>query len=413
MGLEQGSVSLRRFFPAQIMPKSRDEIWFEKLNEFRLRELEDLQPDSENGGWAVLGNELSTEFSLKNVILGPYVMFAYRRDTLKLPSGLVELHMKAHLAVEKEFGEGLGKQKRQAMKDEIIQDLLAKTLPNIETAGVLVDTSRQVLYFCGSNEKCTDEFLTLFYKCWNVQLVEADWETTAHRLLDDEKKVKAILKDPGLHLVKNLEIHPEFEDDSHARLGSSFLTWLYYFLQTGEGIWASDEIEEIGVYVDDSLTLAGETYGSREITIKKGFVSTCRELAAAFAAGKAVSKMRLNFLRGDEEQGQQWSFGLDKRTLQMQGLKLPQTDEIDNYSALMDRFDAIAEIHEILDDMVRDFLNLRISDEWLEVLDHMHAWVGDMDGADRIWEVSQKSGPKKIADQECDLEINNEPPALS
>jgi recombination associated protein RdgC len=407
MALEQGSVSLRRFFPAQVLPKSRDDIWFEKLNEHRLREMEELKPDSENGGWAVLGNELSTEFNVKNVVIGPYVMFAYRRDTLKLPAGLVELHMKAHMAVEKEFGEGVGKQKRQQMKDDIVQDLLEKTLPNIETAGVLVDTSRQVLYFCGSNEKLTDEFLTLFYKCWNVQLVESDWETTAHRLLDNEKKVSTILKDPGLYLVKNLEIHPEFQDEAHARLGSSFLTWLYYFLQTTESVWASEEIEEIGVYVDDSLTLAGETYGSREITIKKGFVSTCRELAAAFAAGKAVSKMRLNFLRGDEEEGQLWSFGLDKRNLQMQGLKCPKSEEVDAHTALMERFDSIAEIHDILDDMVRDFLQLRISPEWPEILEEMRQWIGHMDGADQIWE-AKTSLVQAIQKRETESELDSD-----
>ena len=47
--------------------------------------------------------------------------------------------------------------------------------------------------------------------------------------------------------------------------------------------------------------------------------------------------------------------------------------------------------------MVRDFLNIRISDEWLEILENMRAWIGDMDGADKIWE--RESSPAAMARQ--------------
>jgi hypothetical protein len=400
MALEQGNVTLRRFFPATPLAKSREDSWFEQLNEHRLREQEDLEVDSENGGWAVLGNELSTEFNEKNVVVGSYVMFSYRRDTIKLPGGLVELHLIAQLAVEQEYGDKVDRIKRQSIKDDIIQDLLANTHPNIETAGILVDTSRQVVYFCGTSEKLTDEFLTLFYKCWDVQLVEADWESSAHRLLNDDDKFDRLLRKPSLDLVQGLEIHPEFEDPSPARLGSAFMTWLYFFLQTTESVWASEEIEEIGIIVDDTLSLAGESIGSREITIKKGLVSTCRELAAAFAAGKSLSKAKFNFVRGDEEEGQIWGFSLDKKNMLLSGLKLPKSEEIDRYSLYMDRFDAIAEIHDIVDDIYRDHLEMRLSEEWPEIITDMRSWVAEMDGADGIWESRSQKQDVKIEEAE-------------
>lgn len=386
MALEQGNVTLRRFFPATPLPKSRDEQWFELLQENRLRQKEDLQPDSENGGWAVCGNELSTEFNEKNVVLGPYVMFSYRRDTIKIPTGLVELHLKAQLAVEEEFGESVDRIKRQTIKDDVIEDLLMSTHPHIETAGVLVDTSRQVVYFSSTSEKLTDEFLTLFYKSWNIQLLEADWESSAHRLLVEDDRFERLMQAPSLRLVDNLEIHPEFEDEPAARLGAAFLTWFYFFLQTTESVWASEEIEEIDIMVDDTLTLAGESLGSREVTIKKGQVSKCRELAAAFAAGKTLSKGKFHFSRGDEEEQDLWSFSLDKKALILQGLKVPKGEEFDRYSRLMDRFDAIAEIHDVFDDIYRDHLSMRLSEEWPEILDDMRCWIEDMDGADGIFE---------------------------
>lgn len=399
MALESGSVSLRRFFPGKTLPKSQQDIWLEKLAEFRIKEPEQLEPDGENGGWAVLGNELSTEFTVQNVTVGSYVRFAYRRDTIKLPGGLVELHLKANLAVEEEFGEMVGRQKRQEMKEEVVQDLLSSCHPHIESAGVLVDTSRQVIYFASTSERLTDEFLMLFYKAWGLQLVEADWENHAQRLLDDDEAYERVMARPGLHLVDNLEIHPEFEDLPTARLGASFLTWFYFFLQTGEGVWASEEIEEIAIEVDDALTLSGESFGSREIVLKKGRVAKCRELAAAFAAGKAVSKVRFSFWRGNEEdEGCTWSLGLDKKSLQLSGLKLPKSEEPDRYGQLMERFDALAEIFEILDDIVRDFLQMRISDEWPSILQDMRHWVMDMDGADGLWEFGAEGQPQ--SDQE-------------
>ncbi len=216
--------------------------------------------------------------------------------------------------------------------------------------------------------------------------------THKRRLLDDDEAYERVMARPGLHLVDNLEIHPEFEDLPTARLGASFLTWFYFFLQTGEGIWASEEIEEIAIEVDDALTLSGESFGSREIVLKKGPVAKCRELAAAFAAGKAVSKVRFSFWRGNEEdEGCTWSLGLDKKSLQLSGLKLPKSEEPDRYGQLMERFDALAEIFEILDDIVRDFLQMRISDEWPSILQDMRHWVMDMDGADGLWEFGSEA----------------------
>jgi hypothetical protein len=381
MALEHGSLSLRRYFPAKALPNSKSEAWFDRLNEHRLRELESLEPDAENGGWAVMGNELCTEFHEKNVVYGPYVGFSYRRDTIRLPSGLVDLHLKALVSVEEEVGEVVDRIQRQRMKEDIEKDLLASVHPNIESAGVLVDTSRQVVYFASTSDRLADEFLMLFYQSWGIQLIEADWETSAFRLLPgQEEQVENILARPALHLVEGLETHPDYEDDPITRLGSAFLTWFYHYLQTTDSVWASDEIEEVSVYADDTLSLAGENMGSREITLKKGSISTCRELSAAFAAGKSVSKAKLIFYRGDEEQGRQWSFVMEKRKACLSGLKLPRPEIDHPRSIILERFDSIAEIHDIMDDIYRDFLLQRSGDEWPEILEGMRNWIREMDG---------------------------------
>ena len=401
MALEHGSVSLKRYFPVKPLPNSKEDAWFERLNEHRLRELENLQPEAENGGWAVMGNELCTEFNEKNVVFGPYVGFSYRRDTIRLPSGLVDLHLKALVSVEEDVGEVVDRIQRQRMKEDIEQDLLASVHPNIDSAGIMVDTSRQVVYFASTSDRLADEFLMLFYQSWGVQLIEADWETSAFRLLpDSEETIENLLRRPGLDLVEGLETHPDYEDDPVTKLGSAFLTWFYHYLQTTDSVWASDEIEEISVYADDTLSLAGESMGSREITLKKGSISTCRELSAAFAAGKNVSKAKLIFYRGDEEQGRQWSFVMEKRQSSVTGLRLPRPEIDHPRSILLERFDSIAEIHDIMDDIYRDFLLQRTGDEWPELLEGIRNWIREMDGGIAAMGEIEDEGVEKDAEKE-------------
>ena len=68
-----------------------------------------------------------------------------------------------------------------------------------------------------------DGFCQLFYECFHVQLIDADYATIAHRLLDHDEKFEGLLAKPSLELVEDLELHPDFEDSPEIRLGSAFL----------------------------------------------------------------------------------------------------------------------------------------------------------------------------------------------
>jgi hypothetical protein len=238
-----------------------------------------------------------------------------------------------------------------------------------------------------------DGFCQLFYECFGIQLIDADYATIAHRLLDHEENFEKLMSKPGLDLIENMEIHPDFEDSPEIRLGSSFLTWFYYHLQDSDSSWSSEFVEEVHVVCEDQLTLAGEAFGSREITLRPGAINTCRELSAALQVGKTVSKAKFLFYRGDEDDGQVWTFLIDKQNYVLNSLKLPKVEMADDITMLRDRFENIREIHTVLDDIYLDYLELRTSEAWPEICERMRHWVFELD-------LSPNKPEEQIEDQE-------------
>jgi len=378
MALESGSVTLKRFYTIKALPEAKCELWTEALNQYAIKDKE-LQLDGENEGWAVLGNELNNRFTYLNAQIPPYVCFAYRQDSIKVPGSLIELHLKSQVAIEREMGEGISKVKKQEMKDDIVKDLIARTLPNIDVAGVLVDTDHGEVFFSSSSDRMVDGFCQLFYESFHIQLIDADYATIAHRLIDNDEKFEALMSHPGLDLVDDLQLHPDFEDAPEVRLGSAFLTWFYYHLQESDSSWSSEFVEEVFVVCEDQLTLAGESFGSREVTLRQGAINTCRELSAALQAGKSVSKAKFLFYRGDEDEGQVWTFLIDKQNYVLSSLKLPKAEIADDITMLRERFDNIREIHTILDDIYLDYLEMRVSEKWSTIRQRMRHWVYELD----------------------------------
>jgi hypothetical protein len=378
MSLESGTVSLRRFYTSKSLPHRSSPVWLEKLKEFSLKERE-LEQDMEVEGWSVMGNELSIDFNEQNIKVGPYIMFSFRCDTHRVAMNVVELHLKSQVSLAIDNKELVNRQTENAMKEDIIKDLLSQTLPSIEIASVLVDTHGGVVYYTSGSERLIDKLCLLFLKTFDITLLETTYETAAARLLDNDEIANALMNLPGTLLVEGLQLHPDFMEDENSRTGSSFLTWFFYYLQSSESLWVSEDIEEVYVVIESELSLAGETFGSREVTIKKGEINNCKELVAAFSAGKRISKLRFLFYRGDEDNGLAWSFTMDKKNFSILSLKPPKVEAVDTFGMKMERFDNICEIHEIMDDIYRDYLNLKTSKAWLEIEQDMRDWLIELD----------------------------------
>jgi hypothetical protein len=382
MSLENGSVTLRRFFVKGKCKPSSDPSWVEniKANEFVGREL-DL--DDENMGWAVFGEELATDFDMANTIYGKFVVFSLRRDSIKVPSSLVNLHVKSRVKerMRSEELESLGKKQRTEIKEEVIEELVEKTPTQIQVVQVMIDTVRGEVFLSSTSDKVHELFEIQFLKSFDLNLQTGDFLSTAHQMVD-EATFERVMDEPGISVGDPIEIHPEFEDSLEGKLGAGFLTWILYTLQTGDGTWVSKSQGEVGLTLHEYLLLEGEALGSKQMLLKKGVLSRCAELATSLNIGKLVSKIRLMAARdgGTEENNETevWSFVVDKLHFDISSLKVPKVNEGSDVARMLGRFNYMIDMVELMEDLFEKFLAIRYGSEWEKLEGEMSQWVKDL-----------------------------------
>jgi hypothetical protein len=379
MSLESGSLTLRRFFIQNRVKASSDPSWVEKLkqNAFQGKKL-DLE--DENMGWAVFGEELATDFKIDNTTSGKFVLFSFRRDQLKLPKGLVNLHVKSRIKerLKNEEMDTLPQKQRQEIKEEVMQEFVTQTPPSVQVIQVLIDTARSELYLTTTSDKVVDLFSQLFNQTFKLKLQEANFMATANQLLEEETFQK-VLDKPGITIGHPFEINPEFEDTLEGKLGAAFLTWLLFTLETGDSTWQSEHQGEFGLTLNEYLLLEGEALGSKQMLLKKGVLTKCAELATSLRIGKLVSKIKLELARdgGTEEKNETelWGFMIDKLNYDFASLKVPKVNEGSDAARLLGRLNYVIDAVELMDELYSHFLNLRYSRKWKPVLTEMQAWV--------------------------------------
>jgi len=379
MSLESGSLTLRRFFIQSRVKASSDSSWVDQLkqNAFVGRKL-DL--DEENSGWAVFGDELATDFRIDNTAFGKFIVFSFRRDLIKVPRGLVQLHVKSRIKerLKNEEMDTMSQKQKQEIKEEVIEQFVKQTPPTVQVIQVLIDTARSELYLTSTSDRVADLFTQLFNQSFTLKLQEANFMATAQHVLEEELFEK-VLDKPGITIGNPFEIHPEYEDTLEGKLGAAFLTWLLYTLQTGEGTWSSQHQGEFGLALNEYLLLEGEALGSKQMLLKKGVLARCAELAISLRIGKLVSKIKLELARdgGTEENNQTevWGFTLDKLHYDFAGMKVPKVSEGSQAARMLGRLNGIIDAVELMDELYEHFLRLRYNRKWKTILTEMEAWV--------------------------------------
>ena len=93
-------------------------------------------------------------------------------------------------------------------------------------------------------------------------------------------------------------------------LGEEFLLWLWMRSMT-EGGASGEDGDGSGCFVDDAIQLVSERGEVKEISLRKGNPSECREAFEALGRGMRPAKVKLRILSGDLE----WVFTLNAATL--------------------------------------------------------------------------------------------------
>lgn len=154
-------------------------------------------------------------------------------------------------------------------------------------------------------------------------------------------------------------------------LGREFLTWLWYRSEQQEGIFQIGD-RAVEVWFDARLTL--ETPGE----IKEQNVIVCEspteadEARASLLAGKQATAARLRIVSDQK----QWTCNFKAEDISLSTLKLPALLSREDEDQLYERFYLLEEVQDILDDLFKTFVEIRIEDDtWREEVGAMRAWV--------------------------------------
>ena len=172
MGLYSGPVSFVRYKLSDSDPEDIKEFVSEKLKEFSFREIDPLSLSEKSIGWVSVENMAATFFDDLHFAKEPYLVFSLRMDIRRIPA----LTMKAALLREeikykKAMGqERLLKKDKDMLRDEVWQSLIKKSLPLPSVYDVCWNTSTGIVFFFSNSKKAAEEFVSFFYRSFDLKL---------------------------------------------------------------------------------------------------------------------------------------------------------------------------------------------------------------------------------------------------
>ena len=375
MGPIKRSGSLTRFFPRKSLDKT---LSLEALKDAVLKGAfveRSLDIGETNPGWALHGNEMSTKFDLLNTYIAGYAIFSLRIDRLHIDQTVMKMRFNSMLA---SYDGPVSVAERAEIKEAVLKQMAGESQLTSKIHTVIVDKKGEQVFFSGSSDSDKDTFYQLFSKCFGIDLLEANAPHMAFKELGDDGDFDKVLDDPAsdFHGLE-LEIHPEFEDGLEGKLGSSFLTWLFYKANT------SGEIDglDFQFMAEDPISFAGESLGTKKVTLSGGLISKSLEMKAALGSGKRVSEMKLTMAQtistdDDEREDVNVSVCLDKTQMKFSKYKIPKPGVHDQYGKTIECLEALTGIAGMVDELFAEFIRIRYtSGEWEQERGKAIQWI--------------------------------------
>ncbi len=368
MGIQSSSATFTRFFVPQ--PEMED-FWSyvqEKLSAGRFAEPRDIQ--EETWGFARWEDFFESSFHDGSHHVGEYIVFHYRMDVRKVPS--IVLKKFVHDALRKYRGENDGRwpsrQERRDIQEEVQSMLLSRALPQPSACEVVWNPASQQMLLGTTSTRMMDSFLEAFEKHFQIYPVPLHHANWAHHVLGLTPQEKDFLG--GLVDTKSATA---MEDGRF--LGFEFLTWIWFFVEKGEGRvpLPDGKVGEVHLGERFVLTLPGE---GREKIVCTTQANSLHEARTALQKGKFVQEVQLLIIIGDNE----YLLTLDSALWAVKSLKTPKQmkdfREDDEDGFFLEKMYFIEEVSAALNALYRKFLQQRLTSSWeREVLPSVKAWM--------------------------------------
>ncbi|MGR0482201.1 MAG: hypothetical protein ACTFAL_12575 [Candidatus Electronema sp. V4] len=163
-------------------------------------------------------------------------------------------------------------------------------------------------------------------------------------------------------------------------LGQEFLIWLWCKSEERGGSVAVPSRGDVPVVFEKHMLLECGEGPECEKLVCRGLMTELKEARAGLALGKRPEQARLKI--GSEER--EYSFTLTAATLEFRSMKLPATAGADEGGGnereglegqILERVALLEEGIDLVNDLFRIFIQLRVSDRWNDELLRLRRWI--------------------------------------
>ena len=163
-------------------------------------------------------------------------------------------------------------------------------------------------------------------------------------------------------------------------LGQEFLTWLWFkSYERGGTVYLPGIGEDIQIVFEKHMLLESGEGESHEKLICQGLQTELKEARTGLAMGKKLEQARILLGKGNYE----WNLTIKASLLEFRSVKLPKTmatsEEGNDPAALegrlLERISLLEEAVNTIDELLRMFVNIRVSADWDEEASKVRTWV--------------------------------------
>ncbi len=167
-------------------------------------------------------------------------------------------------------------------------------------------------------------------------------------------------------------------------IGQEFLTWLWFKSDERGGTVLLPEMgEDITLVFEKHMLLEFGEGDSHEKIVCTGLQAELKEARTGLRMGKKLEQARIHMIRGEYE----WHMTIKASLMEFRSVKVPKTmdgaDEGDDPSAvegrLLDRIGLLEMVYKTFDELLGQFIKIRISDQWPAEATKIGHWIHQSD----------------------------------
>ncbi len=162
-------------------------------------------------------------------------------------------------------------------------------------------------------------------------------------------------------------------------VGQEFLTWLWWKSEERGGTVNVAGYGDVIVVLEKHMLLEYGEGEHNEKIICSGLQSELKEARTGLQMGKKLEQARIKLIQNDYE----WNFTLAAALMEFRSVKLPKTagteesgDNPDETEGMiLERIYLYEELIKIVNELFKDFLQVRVSEVWHQELVKIRTWV--------------------------------------